>query len=216
MAVTSGKLVLWGDSLWESPYVFSVFVALEEKGLPYEVRLLSLASGETRGEDYAARSITGRVPALQHGEFWLSESSAIEEYLEEAFPPPQWPRLYPADPLQRARARQVQAWLRSDLLPLRQARPTRSLFLGEKVKPLPPDARESAERLCRAAEQFVGPSGTSMFGTFSIADVDLALALQRLVHNGDPVPERLHRFAQGVWARAAVRKYVDHPRRKVA
>jgi len=216
MAEASDKVVLWGDSLWESPYVFSVFVALEEKGLPYEVRLLTLAEGETRGQDYAIRSITGRVPALQHGEFWLSESSAIDEYLEDVFPGPRWPRLYPSDPLQRARARQVQAWLRSDLLPLRQARPTRSLFLGEKVKPLTPEAREAADRLCRAAEQLLAPGATSLFGAFSIADADLGLALQRLVHNGDPMPERLHRFAQGVWARPSVRKYVDHPRRKVA
>ncbi|HTP49326.1 MAG TPA: glutathione transferase [Anaeromyxobacteraceae bacterium] len=210
----SEKLVLWGDTQWESPYVFSAFVALEEKGLRYEMRLLSLAQGEAKKGDYAQRSVTGRVPALEHGDFWLSESSAIDEYLEDAFPPPRFPRLYPEDPRQRARARQVQAWLRSDLLPLRVARPTRSLFFGEKVKALPPDAKEAVDRLFKAAEQLLRPGATSLFGFFSVADADLGLMLQRLVHNGDPVPERLHRYAQAVWNRPSVKKYVDHPRRK--
>jgi len=214
MADEAAKLVLWGDSLWESPWVFSAFVALEEKRLPYEMRLLSLSRGEARKGDYALRSLTGRVPALEHGDFWLSESSAIGEYLEDVFPPPQWPRLYPPGARERARARQVQAWLRSDLAPLRQARPTSALFLGEKVKPLPPEAKESVEALYRAAEQLLPAGAASLFESFSLADADLALALQRLVHSGDPVPERLRRYAQAVWARPSVKKYVDHPRRK--
>ncbi len=51
--------------------------------------------------------------------------SAIAEYLEERFAPPQWGAQYlPARFTKRARARQIQAWLRSDLLPLREERPT--------------------------------------------------------------------------------------------
>jgi len=214
MAEEAAKLVLWGESNWESPWVFSAVVALEEKRLPYEMKVLSLSKGEARKGDYALRSITGRVPALEHGDFWLSESSAIGEYLEDAFPPPQWPRLYPQVARERARARQVQAWLRSDLQPLRQARPTSALFLGEKVKPLTPEAKESVEAFYRAVEQLLPPGAATLFEAFSIADADLALTLQRLVHSGDPVPERLRRYAQAVWARPSVRKFVDHPRRK--
>ena len=206
------KLVLWGDSRWESPWVFSAFVALEEKGLSYEVRLLSLDAGDARAPDFARSSITGRVPALQHGDFWLSESSAIGEYLEEAFPPPRWPRLLPEGARERARARQVQAWLRTDLVPLRQARPTSSIFLGAKAKPLPREAREAADRLGRIAEALLPPGAASLFGTFSLADADLALMLGRLLHNGDPLPERLAAFARAVWARPSVQKYAGQPR----
>lgn len=205
-------LVLHGDSLWESPYVFSAFVALREKGLDFEMKLLSLAEGETRKGEYAARSLTGRVPALQHGDFWLSESSAIAEYLEDVFPPPRWPRLYPEGLQQRARARQIQAWLRSDLMPLRQERPTSSIFLGEAVKPLTAAAQEAVQRLFRAADALLPEGAASPFGAFSIADADLALMLQRLIANRDAVPPRLLGFARAVWQRPSVKEFVGHPR----
>ena len=71
------EMVLYGESNWESPYVFSCFVALREKGIPFELRTWTLAAGEHRRGDYANRSVTGRVPALAHGDFWLAESSAV-------------------------------------------------------------------------------------------------------------------------------------------
>src|ERR1700759_4634986 len=96
-------IVLYGNKPLTSPYVFSVFVALEEKRLPFELRTLSLETGEQLAPEFVARSITNRVPMLTHGAFAIAESSAITEYLEDRFAPPQYPRLYPADPEQRAR-----------------------------------------------------------------------------------------------------------------
>ena len=46
--------------------------------------------------------------------------------------------------------------------------------------------------------------------TWSIADADLALALMRLVHNGDPVPPQLVAAAQATWARPSVQTYLRH------
>ncbi len=66
-------------------------------------------------------SLTQRIPALLHGGLSLSESSAITEYLDEALPG----RVFTQRSCRaRARARQVQAWLRSDLMHIRQERPT--------------------------------------------------------------------------------------------
>jgi glutathione S-transferase len=206
------SLVLFGDALWESPYVFSVFVALREKGLDFQHRPLSLQAGEHRGGDYPSRSITGRVPALQHGDFWLSESSAIGEYLEDAFPPPRHPRLYPEGVRDRARARQVQAWLRSDLLQLRMERPTSSIFVGAKVKALTPDAQKVVDRFLRSCGELLPRGAAHLFGSFTIADADLALMLQRLVANGDPVPEHVAAYARGIWARGPIQEWVRHPR----
>ena len=81
---------------------------------------------ETRAPEYARRSLTARVPMLRHGDFYLSESSAIAEYLEEAFPGA--PRLLPANVHQRARARQVMAWVRSDPMPIREERSSETIF----------------------------------------------------------------------------------------
>ena len=117
-------LTLFSDAFWISPYAFSAFVALKEKGVPFELKFVKLQDKEHLVAGYRDASITGRVPALRHGVFWLAESSAIAEYLEDAFPPPQYPRLYPEDARQRAQARMIQAWIRSDLLPLREERST--------------------------------------------------------------------------------------------
>ena len=205
-------LTLYGEEHWESPYVFSAFVALKEKGLDFRFETLSLDRGQHRSGEYPSRSITGRVPTLRHDDFWLSESSAIGEYLEEAFPPPRFPRLYPEGTRERARARQVQAWLRSDLLALRSDRPTSSIFLGKAVKPLGPEGQKAAERFLRGCGELLPRGGAHLFGAFWIADADLALMLQRLVAAGDPVPEPLAAYARGVWTRASIQEWVRQAR----
>src|SRR5512138_3761211 len=121
-------LVLYGNDRYTSPYVFSAFVTLREKNVPFRLEVLSLERKEHERPEYAGASVTGRVPALRHGDFWVAESSAIDEYVDEAFPPPAHPRLYPADVRERAKARMVQAFLRTDLLALRNDRPTSTLF----------------------------------------------------------------------------------------
>jgi glutathione S-transferase len=205
-------LVLYGDSKRESPYVFSCFVALREKGVAFELQTLSLAAGEHRSPDYASRSITGRVPSLRHGDFWLAESSAIDEYLEEAFPPPAYPAIYPATARERGRARQVQAWLRSDLMPIREERPTSSVFGPRTSAPLSASGRAAAERFLAGCEALLPPGAAHLFGAFTIADADLALFIQRLALNGDAVPDRLRAYADAIWRRPSVREWLDAAR----
>ena len=171
-------LTLWVDAFWISPYAFSSFVALEEKQLPYDVQEVALHRAENRAPDYARRSLTARVPMLRHGDFHLSESSAIAEYLDDAFPAS--PRLLPADRPQRARARQVMAWVRSDLMPIREERSTNTIFYEPATEPLSRAAERSATKLLAAADALLAPGATSLFGAFSIADADLTLMLQRL------------------------------------
>lgn len=203
-------IVLHGNKDWTSPYAFSAFVALEEKGIPFRMEVLDLDAGEHQRPPYESSSITGRIPSLQHGDLWLAESSAIDEYLEEAFPPPAHPRLYPADVRARARVRMIQAFVRSDLLALRQERPTSTFFGNDRPEPLTPAGRGAAERLVRIAERFLPPGAQHVAGEFTIADPDLALMLQRLVHNGDPCPQRLADYARAIFRRPSIRKWLQH------
>ncbi len=204
----SDEIVLYGNEGWTSPYVFSAFVALREKGLPFTVKLVSLEKREHHRPAYRDPSITGRVPALRHGDFWLAESSAIDEYLEDAFPPPRYPRLYPADPRARARVRMVQALVRSDFMPVRAERSTTQMFHGEKPRPLSREAREAAERLCRIAAAIVPRADAHVAGTFTLADADLSLMLMRLIHAGDPVPPHLAAWARRIWERPSIRTWL--------
>ena len=205
------SIVLYGERFWNSPYVLSCFVALKEKGLPFETKLVSLEKGE-QNEGDMLKSLTGRVPALEHDGFWLGESSAIVEYLDDAFP--QTTRALPVDAKQRARARQIMAWIRSDLMPIRQERSTATMFYESEraKKPLSEQGRAAKEKLMRVAGELVLDAKATLFDTWSVADTDLALMLQRLVINGDDVPAKLRDWANAQWSRASVRAYVDHAR----
>jgi glutathione S-transferase len=202
-------MLLYVDSQFASPYAMSVFVALTEKRLSFDIQTLDLSAGANHEHAYAKSSLTQRVPTLLDGDFALSESSAITEYLEDVYPAPP---IYPADPKTRARARQVQAWLRSDLLPIRQERSTEVVFYRPVAEPLSPAARAAARKLFDAATELLAHGGDHLFGNWSIADVDLALMLNRLLRNGDDVPAGLVRYAKLQWERPSVQLWVKKAR----
>lgn len=200
-------ITLWSDSDFFSPYVMSVYVALKEKGLPFTLKTVNLNLGEQLKPGWKGYTATRRVPLLDVDGFELSESSAITEYLDERFAPPEWERLYPHDIQKRARARQVQAWLRSDLMPIREERSTAVVFAGEKKAQLSEAGRQSAAKLFDTASVLLAHGRPNLFGEWCIADSDLALMLNRLVLNGDDVPEVLAEYAAFQWQRASVQRY---------
>jgi glutathione S-transferase len=207
-------LVLYGNHTFSSPYVFSAFVTLKEKGVPFRLEVLDLEKREHDRPAYAQPSFTGRVPALRHGDYWIAESSAIDEYVDEAFGPPAHPRLYPEDPGARGKVRMIQAFLRSDLLALREERPTSTFFEGKEPKPLTAAGKAAAERLVSIAERFLPEGASFVAGRFTPADPDLALMLQRLAANGDPCPPRLAQYAKAIFARPSVREWLGKTRWK--
>lgn len=206
------QFLLYVDDRYMSPYAMSAYVALVEKAVPFELRPVALDSDELRAPTYAQRSLTCRVPMLSHGDYFLSESSAIAEYLDELLRPPGYRSLYPGNVRERARARQIQAWLRSDLMALRDARPTTTVFGAALTSPLPPAAAQDAARLCTLAEQLLPVGATNVGSDWSIVDTDLALMLQRLLNNGDAVPARLADYARRQWQRPALQTWRALPR----
>lgn len=205
----SDSFRLYVDAQYTSPYAMSVFVALREAKASVEIETVDLGTAQNLVPPYVNILPTRRVPTLVHGDFTLSESSAIDEYLNELFPAAQ---LYPADPKARAKARQVQAWIRSDLMPIRQERSTNVVFYGVKAKALSTAAMQSAEKLFAVADAMLPDGEENLFGAWSIADVDLALMLQRLALHGDPVPEKLAAYATRQWQRPSVQAWVNQSR----
>jgi len=205
----NAALHLYVDAQYTSPYAMSAFVALLEKGLPFEMTTMDLVANENKGERYASMSLTSRVPTLLHGDFSLSESSAITEYLDDVFP---GVRLYPEDPQHKARARQVQAWLRSDLLPIRHERDTQVVFYGATRAALSDGANEAVHKLFAAADLLISEDADNLFGNWSLADVDLALMINRLALHGDRVPEKLAVYAQKQWQRPSIQQWVKQVR----
>jgi len=198
---------LYVDSQFVSPYALSAFVCLVEKKLKFEIETVDLANKANRPVAFAARSITRRVPTLVQDDFSLSESSAIAEYLNDTLP---GPSLYPLDARERARARQIQAWLRSDLMLIRDERPSVVVFHGTRFPPLSTGARDSAHLLFAAAEGLLKEKSDNLFGDWCIADVDLAMMLNRLVLHGEAVPQRLAKYAAHQWRRPAVQAWLAY------
>lgn len=203
-------LTLYVDSNYISPYAFSAFVALEEKGLPYALEPVSLADKAQRAPSYPAR--TGRVPALRHGDYVLAESQAIAEYLAESFPFPVYPRLFPADFKQRGICREVMSWVRSDLGPIREERPTHTVWYERATQPLSEAARTAAARLIAAGERLVTEGRDTLFDAWCLADTDLSMMLMRLHRSGDALPKKLAAYVEANWARSSVQKWNALPR----
>jgi glutathione S-transferase len=204
------ELTLFAESEWVSPWVFHAMVALEEKRLPYRLEVLSLPMPADKKQKLIDRAIVPKVPVLVHDDVWITESLAISEYVAERFPTPQYPRIFPADLAERARARQVMSWLRTSLFALREERPTSTIFGRPTRNPLSGNAKADAVELVRIAERLVAPGKLSMFGDWCIADADLTLALMRLVHNEDPVPSHIADYVITGWQRPSIRKFLSH------
>lgn len=207
-------MILYGNSTWTSPYVLSCFVALREKGIAFDVRDVALDRGEQWDPTFAKPSVTARVPMLVDGDVSLTESSAIVEYLEEAYPPPGHAAVMPKSIADRARARQVMAWIRSDLMAIREERSAEWVFYPhgqlQPFKPLSDAAQRAVKKLFAAADALVPAGEGPLFGAWCVADTDLAMMLQRLVRCGDDVPARLRAYAQTQFERPAIKEFEAH------
>jgi glutathione S-transferase len=203
-------ITLFGERNLDSPFVFTVFVALKEKGVPFTLRFLDLSRGDQREGPFVERSLTARVPTLAAGDFSLSESLAIVEYLDETLLAPPYPRVLPAGVQERGRARQVLGWLRSDLAALRRERPTSSIFFEHErvTAPLGDAARADADKLVRVASTLLAGRNQAPFASWSVAEADLSMALMRLIANGDEVPAALEEYVRAQWRRPSIAAWV--------
>jgi glutathione S-transferase len=201
-------LVLYTEAYWQSQWDCACWVTLREKGLPFS-RSVAILPGTRMPGELRDQAAAMRIPALQHGSFWLSSSPAIIEYLEETFPPPRWPSVWPRDVRDRARARHISLVCRTELWALRRERPAASIFYPAPA-PLGAAAHADAEDLIASAARLLGDRAY-LFGEFTISDLDVAFALQRL-RRDEILPPGLIELIDRVWARPSVDEYVAHPR----
>ncbi len=120
------KLTL--HSAWRASAPYRVRIGLNLKGLDYDVRPVDLVSSQHQGEAYRALNAQALVPTLEvegpNGERRLTQSLAILEWLDEAFPEP---RLLPADPFDRATVRAMAEIIACDIHPVNNLRILRAL-----------------------------------------------------------------------------------------
>lgn len=107
------KLILY--NYFRSSTSYRVRIALHLKNLEYEYRPVHLLKAEQHSAEYRALNPVGGVPTLVHDGRAIAQSLAILEYLDDVFG---GPKLYPADPYERARVRQFCETVNSDMHPL--------------------------------------------------------------------------------------------------
>ncbi|XP_057688726.1 glutathione S-transferase theta-1a [Corythoichthys intestinalis] len=93
----------------------SVFMFARVNAIPFEFKLVDLAKGEQYSEEFSKISPVRKVPVMKDGDFVLTESVAILQYLAEKHAsrlPDHW---YPADLRQRARVNEYLSWQQMNL-----------------------------------------------------------------------------------------------------
>jgi maleylacetoacetate isomerase len=113
---------------WRSSSSHRVRFALKYKGIAYDSVAVDLRQKEQHTPEHMDRSPLGVVPTLVVDGRTLTESVAILEYLEDAYPDPP---LLPRDPWARARVRQLVQFVNSGIQPLQ------NLVVVQRVSPDP-------------------------------------------------------------------------------
>lgn len=115
-------LILHG--YWRSGTSYRTRIALNLKGLAYETRPVNLIEGEQTQAAFAALNPQSLVPALEAAGQVFTQSPAILEWLEEAYP---HPSLLPQGAAERAVVRAMAALIGCDIHPLNNLRVLKAL-----------------------------------------------------------------------------------------
>jgi maleylpyruvate isomerase len=104
---------------WRSSASYRIRIILNFKELEWQNVPVMLNRDQHLAESFRALNPMAFVPVLDTGTAVLCQSPAIAEYLEEQHPTPE---LLPADPLMRARVREMQSLIGCDIHPLQNLR----------------------------------------------------------------------------------------------
>lgn len=190
-----------------SSWSMRAWLALKEKGVTFEERVIDLASPE-RTPLLASLSYGRRVPVLHDEDVVIFDSLAIGEYANEAFP---GPPLLPSDPKARARARSLVAWMHSGFGQLRAGMPFEATFHPRRLDP-PSGAIEEAGTAAAAWEaELTRSGGPYLVGPLSLADLTFVPVIHRLSAYGFSLQRfpRAQRWADTMMARGSVREWMD-------
>jgi glutathione S-transferase len=160
-----------------SPFLRSVEIALEEKGVDYQLH--ALTPGEHKQPEHLARHPFGRIPAFDHDGFAIYETQAIIRYLDETFPNPP---LTPGNAKERARMNQVIGIIEWYFFPKAAAPIAFNRIIGPKLLGLPTDEVAIAEAMPMARTCFEVLDGLlgdqAYFGGEQISIADIMMAAQ--------------------------------------
>ena len=189
------------------------WVLMRQAGIAFEEVMVPFDDFEPTSafkQQVLALNPVGKVPVLVDGSGAVWDSLAIAETLAERFPEK---RLWPADPVARARARSVCAEMHAGFSSLRSHCPMNieaSLpEIGAIVWRDKPGVRADMARLQAMWEGLLQQHGGPMlFGEFSIADAYYAPVCMRLRTYALPVSDTVRAYMDRVTALPAVAEWI--------
>jgi GSH-dependent disulfide-bond oxidoreductase len=190
-----------------TPNGWKVSIALEEMGLPYEVRVIDFATNEQKADWYVKLNPNGRIPTLTDDGFALFESGAILIYLAE-----KTGRFLPRDT--QARSRVIQ-WLMFQMSAVGPMMGQANVFLRyfpEKIQPAIDRYQREVTRLFGVLDRQLA-AHEYIVGDYSIADMALWPWVSGYEWSGVTVEEfsNLQRWLAKVGERPAVQAGRDVP-----
>jgi len=209
------NLVLYIGEKNISSWSMRGYLALAAKGLDFEERTIALREDKERSQRRRV-SPTGKVPVLHHGQRVIPDSLAIVEYLEETFPPPAYPALWPSNADARAHARWLAAAMHSGFMKIRESMSFNLCFLPKPPEPTAEALAEAAEMLALWEEALLRKAapGPFLFGPLCAADVMYAPAVVRLASFRVPTTRtpRAAAYIEAVLAHPPVKRWMDAAR----
>lgn len=196
-----------------TPNGWKISIALEEIGLPYTVRLLSLSKLEQKEEWFLKINPNGRIPAIidhANGDFAVFESGAILIYLAEKSG-----KLLPAEPRARSRVLQWLMFQMSGVGPMMGQANVFFRYAPEKIPYAIERYQREVRRLFEVMERQLTSNEYIAGGEYSIADIALWSWVAGYGWSGvnvDGLPQ-LQRWMDLVGSRPAVQKGRDIPPR---
>ncbi len=163
-------------------------LTLEEKGVEFESRYIDLLNFDQHSPDYLKINPNGTIPAMVHDGRMLYESTAMMEYVDEAF---DGPPLRPTDPVERWRMRWWMKFLDQFYSPSASMIGWNA-FIGPSVRDRDP------EELKRKIDAIPLPERRvvwtkAIYGTFS--EAELAESARRVRYGAKLMEEQLTRHA---------------------
>ena len=147
-----------------------VGTSLNMTGQSFTYKHVNLRGGEGKTPEYQAISRWGQVPALVHGDVKLVQSDVILEYLGETTG-----KLWPADRMERYRAKEWFAWELDLLYPgIAQPRGLK-IFAGGEPAAVVEFQKKRGERALGMLNDHLGKSKWLAGSAASLADVAVAV-----------------------------------------
>ncbi len=199
----NGTRILWGAG---SSRTMRAHWMLRELELPYESRPIRSRSGETLTPEYTRLNPSQKIPTLQDGNFVLSESAAIVNYLGATYGASR-SLCPPAAARERARYDQWCFFIMMELdantlYILRRHEDLKDVY-GEAPNALQA-ARECFARQVRAAAVRLAAAGPFVLGErFSGPDILLTTCLVSALGRKIELPDVLHDYLKRTMARDA-------------